>query len=54
MEYLLIVVGVSAVGIAILLIRNRKPKSMDAAIDEFENRRRALRPDRHTDEPGRV
>ena len=54
MEYLLIVVVVSVVGIAILLLRNRKPRSMDAGINEFENRRRALDPDQRTDERGRA
>ncbi len=46
MEFLLIVVGVAVVGVAVLLIRNRTPKSMESSISEFERRRRALDPER--------
>jgi len=42
---LLFAVIVSAVGIAIVLVRNRRPTSMEHSIAEFERGRRALAPD---------
>ena len=35
----------SAVGIAIVLLRNRRPNSMEHSIDEFERGLRALAPE---------
>jgi hypothetical protein len=43
--FLLFAVFVSAVGIAIVLVRNRRPTSMEHSIAEFERGRRALAPD---------
>jgi hypothetical protein len=43
--FLLFAVIVSAVGIAIVLVRNRRPTSMEHSIAEFERWRRALAPD---------
>ncbi len=45
MGFLLIAVVGSVVGIAIVLIRNRRPNSMEHSIDEFERNLRALKPD---------
>ena len=45
MAYLLIAVIGSAVGITIVLLRNRRPNSMEHSIDEFERNLRALAPD---------
>jgi hypothetical protein len=48
MAYLLIVVGVSAVGIGIILLRQRGargPRTMDASIDHFSRTRSAISPD---------
>ena len=45
MEFLLFVVVASAVGIAIVLMRNRRPTSMDHSIEEFERGLRALAPE---------
>ena len=45
MAFLLFAVIVSAVGIAIVLVRNRRPTSMEHSIAEFERGRRALAPD---------
>ena len=46
MAYLLIAVIGSAIGISIVLFRNRRPSSMEHSIDEFEKGLRALAPDR--------
>jgi hypothetical protein len=46
--YLLIVVGVSMVGIGIVLWRQRRargPHTMDASIDQFSRARSAISPD---------
>ena len=45
MGFLLIAVVGSAVGITIVLLRNRRPTSMEHSIDEFERGLRALAPD---------
>jgi hypothetical protein len=50
--FLLFAVIASAVGISIVLWRNRRPTSMEHSIAEFERGRRALAPD-PTDEPAR-
>jgi hypothetical protein len=43
--FLLFAVAVSAIGISIVLVRNRPRNSMDHSIAEFERGRRALAPD---------
>jgi hypothetical protein len=48
MAYLLIVVIVSAVGIGVVLLRQRGargPRTMDASIDHFSRTRSAISPD---------
>ena len=45
MAFLLIVVVGSIVGIGIVLMRNRRPNSMEHSIGEFERNLRALAPD---------
>ncbi|HEX5614472.1 MAG TPA: hypothetical protein VFZ83_04905 [Acidimicrobiia bacterium] len=46
MEFLVFVVVASAVGIAAVLVRNRRPTSMEHSITEFERGLHALRPPR--------
>jgi hypothetical protein len=48
--YLLIAVIGSAIGITVVLLRNRRPNSMEHSIEQFERNLRALAPD---DEPAR-
>jgi hypothetical protein len=43
--FLVFVVVASAIGIVMVLARNRRPTSMDHSIDEFERGLRALAPD---------
>jgi hypothetical protein len=45
MAFLLIAVVGSIVGITIVLLRNRRPNSMEHSIDEFERNLRALAPE---------
>ena len=45
MAFLLFVVVASAIGITIVLVRNRRPTSMEHSIDEFERGLRALAPE---------
>jgi hypothetical protein len=46
MEFLLLAVAVSAVGITVVAVRHRRPRSgMRASIDEFEKAREAIAPD---------
>jgi hypothetical protein len=45
MAFLLIAVLGSIVGISLVLLRNRRPQSMEHSIDEFERNLRALAPD---------
>jgi hypothetical protein len=48
MAFLLFVVVASAIGITIVLVRNRRPTSMEHSIDEFERGLRALSPETPT------
>jgi len=43
--YLLFALLASAVGIAVILFRNRRPSSMEHSIEEFERGLRALAPE---------
>jgi hypothetical protein len=43
--FLLFAVVVSVIGITIVLMRNRRPTSMEHSIAEFERGRRALAPE---------
>ena len=45
MGFLLFAVIASVVGIAVVLVRNRRPTSMDHSINEFEKGLRALAPE---------
>jgi len=45
MGFLLIAVVGSIVGVSVVLLRNRRPQSMEHSIDEFERNLRALAPD---------
>jgi hypothetical protein len=44
-QFLLFIVLASAIGIAVVLLRNRRPTSMDHSIAEFERGLKALAPD---------
>jgi hypothetical protein len=54
MGFLLFAVVASAVGIAIVLVRNRRPTSMDHSIAEFERGLRALAPESDPGSPARA
>jgi hypothetical protein len=43
--FLLFAVAASAIGIAAILLRNRRPSSMEHSIEEFERGLRALAPE---------
>ncbi len=46
MEFLLLAVAVSAVGITVVVVRHQRPsRGMRASIDEFEKAREAIAPD---------
>ena len=45
MLFLLFVVVASAIGISVVLVRNRRPTSIDHSIAEFERGLRALAPE---------
>ncbi|HEX5095902.1 MAG TPA: hypothetical protein VFX21_07815 [Acidimicrobiia bacterium] len=51
MEFLLFAVVASVIGIVIVLMRNRRPSSMQHSIDEFERGLRALAPDARNRRP---
>lgn len=44
--YVGIAVAISAVAILVLWYRNRKPRSLESGIEEFQRELRALAPDR--------
>lgn len=43
--FLLLAIGVAAVGIAALYLRSRSPRSVHSGVDDFEARMNALAPD---------
>jgi hypothetical protein len=45
MAFLLIAVVGSILGVSVVLLRNRRPQSMEHSIDEFERNLQALAPD---------
>ena len=47
--FLLIAVGLSAVGIVALLLVNRRPTGIDAGVEEFRREMRALAPELRRD-----
>jgi hypothetical protein len=44
-EFLALALGVIIVGVTIVLLRHRRPRGLNAGIDDFAARRRALDPD---------
>jgi hypothetical protein len=44
-EFLILAVALIAIGVLIVVVRNRRPTGIDAGIADFEARRRALAPD---------
>ena len=50
--YLGLAVVFSAIGVTILYLRNRKPTSLNAGIEEFQRELRALAPDKRPDADG--
>jgi hypothetical protein len=46
--FLLFAIAASAVGIVIVLVRNRRPSTMEHSIAEFERGLRALAPEHRT------
>ena len=50
MEFLILAVALMAVGVAIVVVRNRRPTGFDSGIADFEEKRRALAPEDDTEE----
>ena len=44
MEFLILAVVLIAIGVVIVIVRNRRPTGIDAGIADFEARRQALAP----------
>jgi hypothetical protein len=51
-EFLIFVLVASAIGISIVVVRNRPRTGMDASIDEFRRGLRAIAPGPEAGEPG--
>ena len=51
MEFLILAVALIAIGVLIVVMRNRRPTGIDAGIADFEARRRALAPDDREPQP---
>ena len=45
MEFLALALGVVIIGVTVVMVRNRRPRGLQAGIDEFAARRDALAPD---------
>jgi hypothetical protein len=50
-EFLILAVAFIAIGVLIVVVRNRRPTGIDAGIADFEARRRALAPDDAEQQP---
>ena len=50
--YLLVAVALSVLGCTLLWLRHRKPRRLEAGIDEFSRELRALAPDPRDDRGG--
>jgi hypothetical protein len=50
-EFLILAVALIAIGVMIVVVRNRRPTGIDAGIADFEARRRALAPDERESQP---
>jgi hypothetical protein len=51
-QFLIFVLVASAIGITIVLVRNRPRTGMDASIDEFRRGLRAIAPGHESDDAG--
>ena len=51
MEFLILAVVLIAIGVLIVVLRNRRPTGIDAGIADFEARRQALAPTHEEREP---
>ncbi len=51
MEFLILAVALIAIGVMVVVVRNRRPTGIDAGIADFEARRQALAPDEREQEP---
>lgn len=49
MPFLLVALVVAVVGVIVLVVRSREPRSTESGIDDYERRRDALRPPEHDD-----
>lgn len=50
MEFLILAMALIAVGVAVVVVRNRRPRGFDSGIADFEAQRKAIAPqdsDRH-------
>lgn len=45
MEFLILALVLIAIGVIVVVARNRRPRGMDAGIADFEAQRRALAPE---------
>jgi hypothetical protein len=50
-EFLILAVVLIAIGVVIVVLRNRRPTGIDAGIADFEARRQALAPTQEVREP---
>jgi hypothetical protein len=50
-EFLILAVVLIAIGVLIVILRNRRPTGIDAGIADFEARRQALAPSSEEREP---
>jgi hypothetical protein len=50
-EFLILAVALIAIGVMIVVLRNRRPTGIDAGIADFEARRQALAPTPEEREP---
>jgi hypothetical protein len=50
-EFLILAVGLIAIGVVVVVLRNRRPTGIDSGIADFEARRRALAPNGSEQEP---
>jgi hypothetical protein len=44
-EFLILALALIVVGVAIVVVRNRRPTGIDAGISDFEQKRQALAPE---------
>ena len=51
MEFLILAVVLIAIGVLVVVLRNRRPTGIDAGIADFEARRQALAPSTEEREP---